>query len=79
MSYTASRRRPYAQRSTSGQPTPKALAYLADLVKKSGQTQEEWRESKGLYEHSPWGRRLRSEAVTSASVSRWISELKSAT
>jgi hypothetical protein len=59
----------------SGAPTPRQLSYLADLVKRSGQTQDEWRESKGLYESTPWGRRLRTESITRAAVSTWIGEL----
>ena len=71
-------RRPYSERGASNSaPTGKQLAYLAALVGQSGQTQEEWRESKGLYETSPWGKRLRTEMITRANVSRWIDELKS--
>lgn len=57
-------------------PTPRQLAYLASLVEKSGITQDEWRESIGLYEHSPWGKRLRTERITRANVSVWIDMLK---
>lgn len=57
-------------------PTPRQLAYLASLVEKSGMTQDEWRESIGLYEHSPWGKRLRTERVTRSNVSVWIDMLK---
>ncbi len=58
-------------------PTPKQLSYLAALVSHAGLTQEEWRESVGLYESSPWGNRLRTEMITRAAVSRWIDALKS--
>lgn len=34
-------------------PTEKQKAYLAALIEKAGLTQEEWRESVGLYEKSP--------------------------
>lgn len=71
-------RRPYSQRgASSSAPSPEQLSYLADLVAKSGQTQEQWRDSKGLYETSPWGKRLRTEMITRSNVSRWIDELKS--
>lgn len=58
------------------QPTAKQLNYLMSLVKQAGMTQEEWRDSVGLYEVSPWGKRLRSELVTRVSVSRWIDDLR---
>lgn len=61
---------------TQSAPTPKQTAYLAKLIEQAGMTQEEFRESHGLYEHSPWGRRLRSELITRSRVSLWISELK---
>jgi hypothetical protein len=57
-------------------PTAKQLSYLSALVEKSGMTQDEWRESVGLYEHSAWGKRLRTESITRAAVSAWISQLK---
>jgi hypothetical protein len=57
-------------------PTSRQLAYLAALVERAGMSQDDWRESVGLYEHSAWGRRLRSEMVTRASVSRWIADLQ---
>ncbi len=58
-------------------PTPRQLAYLASLVTRAGLSQDEWRESVGLYEHSPWGRRLRTEMITRSRVSAWIDDLKS--
>jgi hypothetical protein len=57
-------------------PTPKQLSYLAALVERAGMTQDQWRESVGLYESSPWGKRLRTEMITRAAVSRWIDALK---
>ncbi len=58
-------------------PTAKQLSYLNALIAKSGMTDDEWRESVGLYEHSPWGRRLRSDLITKHRVSIWIDALKS--
>jgi len=73
-------RRPYASRGASNSaPTDRQKEYLAALIEKSGQSQEDWREAHGLYEHSPWGKRLRTEMITRASMSRWIDELKSRT
>jgi hypothetical protein len=57
-------------------PTPKQLAYLNSLITRAGMTQEQWRESVGLYEHSPWGNRLRTELITRQRVSIWIDALK---
>lgn len=57
-------------------PTDRQLKYLASLVENSGMTQDEWRESVGLYEHSQWGKRLRTESITRAAVSAWIDQLK---
>jgi hypothetical protein len=65
-----------ARNSTAARPTARQLAYLASLVERAGLTQEQWRESVGLYETSPWGRRLRAEMITRASVSAWIGQLK---
>lgn len=60
-------------------PTPSQLACLSTLISRSGMTQAEWRESVGLYEHSPWGKRLRTEAITRAAVARWIRDLRTLT
>ena len=57
-------------------PTPKQLAYLTALIKRAGMTEDQWRDSVGLYEVSPWGRRLRTEAITRTAVSVWIDRLK---
>lgn len=57
-------------------PSDRQLKYLAALVDRSGMTQDEWRDSVGLYEHSPWGKRLRTESITRAAVSAWIDQLK---
>lgn len=59
-------------------PTQRQLDYLNTLIKQSGLTQDEWRESVGLYEHNAFGRRLRAEIINRAAVSRWIADLKSA-
>lgn len=57
------------------QPTPKQLSYLTALIARSGMTREQWEDSVGLREHSPWGVRFRSENVTRAAVSVWIDRL----
>src|ERR1700728_4335232 len=57
-------------------PTPAQTIYLSDLIKRSGMTPEEWRDSVGLYEVSPWGKRLRTENITRTAMSRWIDQLK---
>jgi hypothetical protein len=57
-------------------PTEKQLSYLNALITKAGMTQEQFNETRGLYETSPWGKRLRAENITRASVSRWITQLK---
>ena len=61
---------------TGNAPTPAQTHYLSDLIKRSGMSEEDWRDSVGLYEVSPWGKRLRAENITRASVSRWIDRLK---
>ena len=70
----------YGRRRSAGstpgnKPTPAQLNYLAALLAQAGMTQEEWRDSVGLYETSAWGKRLRSEIITRSNVSRWISAL----
>jgi hypothetical protein len=65
-----------ARNTTGNRPTERQLAYLASLVSAAGLTQDEWRTQVGLYETSPWGRRLRTEVITRASVSAWIDQLK---
>jgi hypothetical protein len=77
VSYTRNYRRTTTQASARGsEPTPRQLSYLTVLIERSGQTEEQWRESVGLYEHSAWGRRLRTETITRARVSAWISDLR---
>lgn len=61
---------------TASKPTARQLSYLNALIARSGMGQDEWRESVGLYEHSPWGKRLRSELITRQGVSLWIDALK---
>jgi hypothetical protein len=60
-------------------PTPKQLDYLNSLIERAGLTREQFHESTGLYEHSPWGDRLRSELIARANVSRWIDDLRKRT
>jgi len=59
-------------------PTPKQLSYLTALINRSGMTREQWEDSVGLREHSPWGVRLRTELITRQRVSIWIDALRSA-
>ena len=59
------------------QPTAKQLSYLNALISKSGMTREQWEDSVGLREHSPWGVRMRSEMITRQRVSVWIDMLRS--
>ena len=65
----------------SGGPSPRQLDYLNDLAEQAGYAGgtagRPFRERFGLYESSPWGDRLRAEAITSAAVSAWIDILKS--
>lgn len=56
-------------------PTPKQRAYLSALITRAGMTQEQWMDTVGLREHSPWGVRVRSELITRARMSVWISDL----
>lgn len=75
------RRRQYTRsRGISTGPSPAQLSYLNDLAIKAGYKDgtggRQFREALGLYESSPWGDRLRTEAITSAAVSRWIDLLK---
>jgi hypothetical protein len=61
-------------------PTPKQLAYFDALVKRVMDAESADKhavyESLGLIESSPWGGRIRSEAITRANVSRHIDTLK---
>jgi prolyl-tRNA synthetase len=61
---------------TVSRPTPKQVEYLHTLMRKAGLTEEEWRESVGLYEYSPWGKRVRSEMITRQRMSVWIAHLR---
>jgi hypothetical protein len=61
-------------------PTPKQLAYFNSLVKKvaekRGVPERDIHQELGLVEANAWGGRLRTEAITKASVSRHIDTLK---
>lgn len=63
----------------SAAPTDRQRSYLAALIKRAGMTDEEWRDSVGLYETSPWGKRLRTEMITRARMSVWIDQLRERT
>ena len=82
MSGRYARNRQYTRsRGISSGPSTAQLSYLNDLAIKAGYEDgtsgQAFRERFGLYESSPWGNRLRSEAITSAAVSAWIDILKS--
>jgi hypothetical protein len=77
MSYRSNYRRPQHSAAPSGNaPTQRQLDYLNALITQAGMTQDQFGESVGLYESSPWGKRTRTELITRARVSIWIDQLK---